>query len=69
MITTNGYNPVSKSEPKKLGIITTANIPSAPKDQPAPKGSDPSKMITTHDEPKGETRKGDRSKKAEKGKE
>jgi len=62
MITTNDTKPTGAVEPKKLRQITTAIIPNAPKDAPAPKGSGFAKMITTHDEPRAETKKGGRPK-------
>lgn len=54
MITTNGNQPTAKAEPKKLNQVTTASMPKAePKPEGwRPKGSDLSKMITTHDGPK-----------------
>ena len=50
LITTNdqGANPQPVAVPRKLNIITSAIIPNA-KPQPEPKGTDLSKMITTHD--------------------
>ena len=48
MITTNDSKPTGNIEPKKLRTITTAIIPNA-QPRPEPKGTDPSKMITTHD--------------------
>jgi len=52
VITTNEQKPTGPIEPQKLKIITTAIIPDAPKIAPPIVGTDLSKMITTHDEPK-----------------
>jgi len=52
VITTNEQKPTGPLEPQKLKIITTAIIPDAPKVAPPIVGTDLSKMITTHDEPK-----------------
>lgn len=51
IITTHNLKPVAPIAPKPLNIITTAIIPNAPKDAPAPVGDGFAKMITTHDEP------------------
>lgn len=48
MITTNAHINPAKVEPKKLGIVTTEGIATqAP--EPITRGSDLSKMITSHD--------------------
>jgi hypothetical protein len=49
MITTNSRaaEPIAPAEPKKLGIRTTAQLPT-PEPEPITRGSDLSKMITTH---------------------
>jgi hypothetical protein len=49
VITTNAHINPAKVEPKKLGIVTTAQLPT-PEPEPITRGSDLSKMITTHDE-------------------
>lgn len=48
LITSNDQKPTGQGEPQKLNIITSAIIPNAVP-QPEPKGTDLSKMITTHD--------------------
>ena len=48
LVTTNEQKPTGQVEPQKLNIITSAIIPNAVP-QPEPKGTDLSKMITTHD--------------------
>ncbi len=48
LVTTNEQKPTGQGESQKLNIITSAIIPEA-KPQPEPKGTDLSKMITTHD--------------------
>jgi len=50
MITTNSraVEPTEPGEPKKLGIRTTGQLPT-PEPEAITKGSDLSKMITTHD--------------------
>lgn len=48
IITTNDQKSTGPIEPQKLNIITSAIIPNAAP-QPEPKGTDLSKMITTHD--------------------
>jgi hypothetical protein len=50
MITTNDYSNPVKAEPKKLGIRTSAQLPT-PVPDPITRGSDPAKAITTHDLP------------------
>jgi hypothetical protein len=49
MITTNDHINPAKVEPRKLGIVTTAQQP-MPEPEPITRGSDLSKMLTTHDE-------------------
>jgi hypothetical protein len=49
-ITTNDYSNPVKAEPKKLGIRTSAQLPT-PVPDPITRGSDPAKAITTHDLP------------------
>lgn len=58
MITTNGnFEQAQEAEPKKLGIVTTEKIATeAP--EPVTRGSDLGKMITTHDEPRPEAKRG-----------
>lgn len=51
MITTNDQQNAPKAEPARLNQVTSAIIPEAAP-RPEPKPWDPSKMITTHDEPK-----------------
>ena len=48
--TTNEVKLKKPGEPGKLTVLTTAKIP-GPTAQPPTVGIDPSKMITTHDEP------------------
>jgi len=52
MITTNSRSvePITPAEPRKLGIRTTGQLPT-PEPEQITRGSDLSKMITTHDEP------------------
>jgi len=49
IITTNEVEIKKAGEPEKLTVLTTEKIP-GPKAQPATKGWDPSRMITTHDQ-------------------
>jgi len=51
MITTNSRSvePITPAEPRKLGIRTTGQLPN-PAPEVITRGSDLSKMITTHDE-------------------
>jgi len=55
VLTTNEQKSTGPVEPQKLTVITTAIIPDAPKIAPPIVGTDLSKMITTHDEPKALT--------------
>jgi hypothetical protein len=48
LITTNDQKPTGQGEAQKLNIITTGIIPNAVP-QPESKGTDLSKMLTTHD--------------------
>jgi len=48
LVTTNDQEPTGLVEPQKVNIITSAIIPNAVP-QPEPKGTDLSRMITTHD--------------------
>ena len=60
MITTNGYKEIEPTEPKKLNLVTTSDEQFEAKKQVerVPQKPDPTKMITTHDEPKKEGKKG-----------
>lgn len=57
MITTNDHVNPATVEPKKLGIRTTEQI-ATQVSEPVTRGTDLSKMITTHDEPKAKKGKG-----------
>jgi hypothetical protein len=50
ILTTRNLKSPAKVESQKLSHITTAIIPNAAP-QPEPVASDPSRMITTHDDP------------------
>ena len=57
MITTRDLDEPKREAPKRLNIITTSIIKQAAP-RPEPKGDGLANMITTHDEPKVETKKG-----------
>lgn len=48
MITTNDIKPTGPTESRKLNHVTTGQVIQPPPEPEATKGTDPAKMITTH---------------------
>ena len=48
MITTNSIKPTGPGEEKKLNHVTTGELVQPPPEAAATRGTDPAKMVTTH---------------------